>query len=361
MVADERTQLVREYQHYDRRCDVVSCFEVFFTAGRGLSETVSHFERFPSFIGSDGDPVTPDFTVLFVDGTLLVGEVSNLARNDESLDSLLRQIGRYSNLTAGPSAPDPGGGHHVDDVIAADVLVLVPAGEANAARDRITAAAESDTHPYAPTERASVLGYMYDDANSRFVFTHDGRADTPRPPDHGRDPGLAGWLEGNHDTLSCRSERFSQITAVKRFMNDRPPAIYTATLLWLDALPALGAPQVPPVDIEVTPAQLAAWLRENYGWGDAAACRSALEFLERAGLARRRADDWLVGLKSIASGKEEIRHELVSRYLSKPKGPATATDRNTEARRRQSALEEAEDNLERQQQLEPEHPSDGGE
>jgi len=199
--------------------------------------------------------------------------------------------------------------------------------------------------------RPCVLGYVYDDTSSRFVFTYDDRAGNPRPRSHGRDPSLETWLIRNSDTLTCPSERFSRITAVKRFMNDRPPAFYTATLLWLDALPAIAYPELPPVDVAVTPAKTAAWLRANYGWGDANAVRLALEFLERAGLARQRRADWVVALKPVANSKEEVRRELADRYLSRPRGPVTAEDRAQREQRIERERHEAEENRASQKPL----------
>jgi hypothetical protein len=68
-----------EYYQYDRRVDIVSVAEVWFTRAQGLSGTVRHFERFPKVTHTDGNDATPDFTVLFTDDTALVGELSNLA------------------------------------------------------------------------------------------------------------------------------------------------------------------------------------------------------------------------------------------------------------------------------------------
>lgn len=344
MPPDGPERLIREYREYDQRCDVVSCFEVYFTEAKQLVPTVAHFERFPRFSGADGNPVTPDFTVRFADGTMLVGELSNLARNEESLESLLRQLGRYDGLSTGPSQRRAAGGHELAAVTAVDLLVLVPAAEANAARDRIDAAAQDDRLDYAPQVRPCVLGYSRDEANGRLVFTYDDRASNPRPRSHGRSPSLETWLLNRSDTLTCPSSRFGPVTAVKRFMNDRPPAFYTATLLWLDALPALAIPTPPPTDLAVTPAQIAKWLRANYGWGDANAAREALEFLGRAGLARPRRADWLVALKPIANSKEEVRRELADRYLARPSGPVTAGDRRADAERRTRNREEDERN-----------------
>lgn len=374
MPAEGPEQLLREYRDYDRRCDVVSCFEVNFTEARQMVETVRHFERFPRFTGTDGAQVTPDFTVLFRDGTMLVGEISKLARNEESVQSLLRQLRRYENLTQGPCGPAGGGGHELATVSEVDILLLVPAGEANVACDRIDAelttkeavtegeSATGDAHSVEPESaeslsHPSVLGYSYDDEGSRFVFTFSDRANNPRPRSHKRNPSLESWLLGNSDTLRCRSDRFSRITAIKRFMNDRPPAVYTATMLWLDGFPA-AAGGVSTVDLAVDPAVTATWLRENYGWGDANAVRRALEFLAQAGLARQRRDDWLVGLRPIASSNEEVRRELVDRFLARPRRPISMTDRQEHAAQKARDRETVESNTGRQAELDFDAGSD---
>jgi hypothetical protein len=90
---------------------------------------------------------------------------------------------------------------------------------------------------------------------------------------------------------------------------------------------------VPPVDLEVQAADLAAYLRENYGWGDVNAINSGLEFLQRGGLARPTADGWAIELKEVATSHEEVHAELLSRYLARPTGPVTAADREEAAER----------------------------
>lgn len=191
----DREQLLREYKEYDARVDIVSSFEVFFRQSTDLPATVAHFERFPRYAAPDNDQVTPDFTVLFNDGTLLVGEISKLARDEHSLEDLLHQIGRYDRLTQGPSGPLPGGGHTLADVEAVDVLVLVPDGESNAAIDRIDQAIEERRYGYAPRQRPTVMGWSFDVAGSRYIFKYDDRSNNPRPRTHGRDPSLTSWLQ----------------------------------------------------------------------------------------------------------------------------------------------------------------------
>lgn len=238
----DREQLLREYTEYDAKVDIVSCFEVFFCESTTLPATVAHFERFPRHTAPDGREVTPDFTVLFTDDTVLVGEISKLARDERSLERLLHQIGRYDALTQAPSGPRAGGGHTLTDVEAVDVLLLVPDGEANAAIDRIDQAIEERRYGYAPRQRPTVTAWSFDQAGSRYILKYDDRSNNPRPRTHRRQPSLTSWLQGAHDTLHCAAGRFGPVKVRHRFMNDRPPGLYMATILWLDALPAAARP-----------------------------------------------------------------------------------------------------------------------
>jgi hypothetical protein len=351
-VPSDGEQLLREYREYDARVDIVSAFEVYFCESTSLPATVAHFERFPRYRAPDGEIVTPDFTVPFDDGTLLVGEISNLARAEGSLESLLHQIGRYDTLAQAPSQPRSGGGHELVAVQAVDVLVLVPDGESNAAIDRIDQAIEKRRFGYAPRQRPTVMGWSFDAAGSRYIFKYDDRSNNPRPRAHARDPSLTSWLQKNHDTLTCPAGRLAPLKVRHRFMNDRPPGLYMATILWLDALPAGASPQAPPVDLEVTAADLADYLRRSYGWGDINAVNTALEFLQRGGLARQTADGWAIELKEVASSSGEVHTELLRRHLARPSGPVTAADRKQAAERAARDREERERNERGQVELE---------
>lgn len=292
------------------------------------------------FAGADDQGATPDFTVLFRDGSLLVGEISNLARQRESLESLLHQLGRYHRLEQGPSAPLAGGGHDLAPVSEVDVMVLIPNAEANFARDRINAAIQDAEHDYDPEHRPAVLGYAYEDVSGRFVFTYDDRAGNPRPRAHGREPSLASWLEGQSDTLICASRQFAPVTVARRFMNDRPPPSYVATVLWLEILPALA--DEPQSDLVVTPAEVAEWMRRTYGWGRASYCAGGAG-VPRPSQPRAPAGARLGrGAQGDRHRPRGVRRELVDRYLARPRGPVTAADRREQSERCQRNREQSE-------------------
>jgi hypothetical protein len=154
----------------------------------------------------------------------------------------------------------------------------------------------------------------------------------------------------------CSAERLAPLKVRHRFMNDRPPGLYMATILWLDALPASASPEVAPVDLHVKPADLADYLRTSYGWGDVNALNIGMEFLQRGGLVRQTSAGWAVELKEVASSSGEVHAELLRRHLAKPRGPVTAADRDEAAERAARDQEERERNERGQGELQLEEP-----
>ena len=121
-------RLLNEFTTYDQHVDVVSAFEWIFTdpAVKNMPDTVHHFERFPKIHHKVTD-LTPDFTVLFKDGTAIVAEIAQLALADGSVDGLCHQIGNYANLSV--VDPGPARAPAVEHV---DVIYFVPMATGNA-------------------------------------------------------------------------------------------------------------------------------------------------------------------------------------------------------------------------------------
>lgn len=88
----DATQLLEEFKVYDQAVDVVSCYHWLFTAVAEMAETVRHFDRYPRVPVDAAKTVTPDFTVVFTDGTGLAGEIARIALRDESVDSVCSQL-----------------------------------------------------------------------------------------------------------------------------------------------------------------------------------------------------------------------------------------------------------------------------
>ena len=306
------------YVRYDRLVDIVSVAEVWFTRSAALSQTVSHFERYPRCTHSDGHPLTPDFTVLFGDATALVGELASLARNPESLEALVNQIARYEAVRQLPAGPATGGAAALQAVTAVDVVLLTPVDVMNAACDRLRQLIDNEDHPYQPTHPPMVLGWSFDSDLQEYTFVRPDRAGNPVIRDHGRSPSLGSWLSQGSDTLRGLPQHFSAIKAERRFMNDAPPPLYTATVLWGLVLPTILAEsgETPPADMQLSVEELTERLRRDYGYGRASNVRAALDFLRVARLAEESGRGWTVYFRDLGRIDRDIAEALLNQYFS---------------------------------------------
>lgn len=315
--ASKAELLHAEYERYDRCVDIVSAAEVWFTKAAGMRDAVAHFERYPT-IDTGEIVATPDFTVLFNDGTAYVGELSNLSLQAASLDSLCEQIGRYDRLDR-----VPGPNRALVEVSAVDVLLFVPHSDANSAVARMAAAIEDEDHFYAPSRFPSVFAWSFEAMKTRYVFTLAGGQQNQRPRGHGRDPSLESWMssETSYDTLIGLPRHFQAIKVASRFMNDPTPPLYMATLLWGTVLPSMSGGEG---DVATSAAELADRLRHDYGRGKASEVAQALELLRIAGLAAHDGEEgWVIAHQPINRHEDDLAETLIDRYKSRPSGPVT--------------------------------------
>lgn len=327
--------LRREYDDYDRVVDIVSAAEVWFTKSQTMSPTVRHFERFPRLRHpEDQEPATPDFTVLFNDGTGLVGEISSLGLQPESLDSLANQLGRYERFKQLPSGSATGGGHMLANVQEIDIVVFVPHRVANACIDRLAGAIAAEEHDYSPKQPPMILAWSYDPNETSYTFARDERGGKNLLiRSHGRSPSLAEWLESNSDTLRGVPRQFVPVKVGRRFMNDEPPELYTATVLWSETIPSLldvddsGEPKS---ELDISASELAEAMRERYGFGTADYVDKVLRFIRRAGLAVQSGDRWRIKHRELTRSDPELREALIARATTKTRARAVATRQDTE-------------------------------
>jgi hypothetical protein len=307
-------RLLRGFRTYDRAVDVVSAFEMVFTVSKSpLPPTVAHFERFPRIRLSDGTTLTPDFTVVFTDGTGLVGEIARIARNEESVEALCSQLGRYDALT---QLPGPGG--TLVDASPIDVLLLVPMDVGPAAVRRVIVDRYlNGTHDYAPTVAPCIVQFAYDEGRYLFQWLPDERNGTLRD---GSRAGMGGWFASNGD-FRAKPERFADIKAARAFMNDPVDELYLAVHLWAKTFPTdIGEHESRPVKIIVNPADLAAELREQFGSGvrsnDA---ERALGLLRTAKLSEPSPEGWVVAWEELrGTGERDLAHIIATRACRPP-------------------------------------------
>lgn len=317
-VAECVDRLLRGFTTYDRAVDVVSAFEMVFTTSHSeVPGTVRHFERFPRVPGEEGETLTPDFTVVFEDGTGLVGEIARLALHDGSVESLCRQIQKYDRLAQLPE------GDELTAVTQTDVLLLVPQTVGVAAVKRIVVDRFSNAeHPYKPSVPPCVVQFAFDE--DRYIFQRllEPRNGTLRDCD--RADGLGRWFEENGD-FKAKPKRFSDIKAARAFINDPVDALYLATHLWAKTLPTMAGDALRPVRLEVQAAEVASNLRERYGGVRSADVERALDLLKTAKLADRTAGGWVVAWEELrVPGEKDLAHALATRACRPPSRGASS-------------------------------------
>jgi len=307
------------YAQYDKRVDLVSIFEVWFKRSAGLAKTVQHFERFPQINHPDGRPATPDFTVLFTDGTTLIGEISSVP--PEAVDDAIDQILRYDGITEVPAARRSAGGQQLTHAVTeVDLMLITPLNGSNATCDRVEARIDSEgisfQHP--PT----VLAWSFDSPTGAYTFVRPTRAGNGLPREHGRKPSIGSWLAEGSDELRGLPIHFAPLKAASRFMNDEPPELYTATVLWSSVFPdilvARGLPAS--AEFEVTVDEIGLWLLNHYGFsGATGTVRRTLGLLRVGGLAEEGPDGrWKILYTDLGRLSREIEEAIL--HLINPPG-----------------------------------------
>jgi len=137
-------------------------------------------------------------------------------------------------------------------------------------------------------------------------------------PDYGRQPSLSTWLVNASDTLRGLPSHFFPVKAAARFMNDDPPPLYTATVIWGILLPSYIAEHEleAPADLPFTVEELADRMRSDFGFGRKRDVAAVLDFLKIARLASETGTGWVIHFRDLGSIDREISQALLSEYRS---------------------------------------------
>lgn len=308
---------------YAEYVDVVSAFDGLFGSDT-LAPTVRHFERFPRLPQDDGEILTPDFTIVFQDGTGLVGEITRLALRDESLDSVARQVQNYDCITA---LPVEGGG--LVDVSSADVLLLLPVQVAVQGFTRLQEAAADPNHFYSPSRPPCLVHYSL--ADNKYVFVRHAHpangqlSEGDRPKDVDGNPiAIGSWME--RSSVNVPDRLFVPAKVRNAFMNDPIDPLYLATHLWQREFAEIAgaARGGTRVRVEVSEAETAQDMRGRYGTGRKSDVTRAMQLLERAGLAERidPSDRWAVGFYQLARSSSDDVHVAIAKRACSRRRPS---------------------------------------
>lgn len=306
-------RLLRDFRTYDRAVDVVSAFEMLFTkSDTDVPGTVRHFERFPSVPPEgSGGALTPDFTVVFEDGTGLAGEIARIALHDNSVEGLCSQIAKYDELKQLPG--DAG----LTDVLYTDVLLLVPqaVGMATIKRVLIDRLGEPG-HPYKPSVAPCIVQFGFDEG--KYTFQRLPAPENGGLREDGRTDGIGNWFAENGD-ISVKPLRFSDIKADRAFINDPVDPLYLSTHLWAKTFPTMTGDVPLPARLEVSADVLADELREAFGRVRKGDVERALGLLKTGKLAEETTDGWVVAFEELRTvGDADLAHLLAQRACHPP-------------------------------------------
>jgi hypothetical protein len=106
----------------------------------------------------------------------------------------------------------------------------------------------------------------------------------------------------------------------RRLLNDDPPDLYIATVLWNFVLPDFAANQGVelPANLPITEQELVDRLRDGYGYAAPVdLVRRALEFLRVARLCEPAANGWRIYYRNLGRVSRELSEALLNEHFSK--------------------------------------------
>ncbi|WP_156371410.1 hypothetical protein [Nocardia arizonensis] len=312
-------RLLKDFDRYDRDVDIVSSYHYLFSE-TPLKDTVAHFERYPKVKGKDGRDATPDFTVLYKDGTGLIGEIANIALHENSIEKLCKQLGRYSELEELPA-----GRSRFEKVSLVDVIYLSPMASAHDAARRIfVERIDNPEYEFSPIRRPVMIQFARDSGEYVYQFWADKELNgdlykSSRVPDY-RD----------YRDLKVEPWRFARNKVQYAFMNDTVSPLYMATRLWVNVFPTAYPPRSHPEFTTSTP-EIVKLLKAHYSFGRSDDVRAAMAVLTAARLATHLRGDrnvWTVNRKAIKKESGAIQRIIADRIGS----PHSAPERSSRKR-----------------------------
>lgn len=310
----DATQLLDEFKVYDQAVDVVSCYHWLFTAVAEMAETVVHFDRYPRVPVDADKTVTPDFTVVFTDGTGLAGEIARIALRDESVDSVCSQLQGYSELAQMPGPADRKGVQKQEPVDPVDTMLLTPTlAVKDAVRRILDERMDNPDHAFKPQRTPVIVQFSQNEDAYVFMLWPTEKNGTIHK-------GERAVVYGDKDPFVCRPYQFGDNKVQYGFMADPVTPLYMATRLWTQVLPTafFGREVTVPLDALVTA------VRDQYeGYGKTADIRRGMQVLVAAGLAKDTDDGkgWVVTRQSLRRSDKDVAAAIAERVRKAAKLP----------------------------------------
>lgn len=328
-VTFDADDLLDKYQVYDQAVDVVSCYQWLFAKVSELAATVRHFERYPRIpVGTKN--LTPDFTVSFVDGSALVGEIARFARTDESIEGVCSQLQGYSSLAQVPDVPNRHGRQFTPaepvDVAFLTHMRLAKSAAQHIFRERL----DEPEHSFKPTRRPVLIEFSQDKDEYVFVLYPEGNGALHR--------GTRDHVYGDKEPFVCRPSQFDRIKIQFGFVNDPVAPLYMATRLWLRVFPT-SFWDADRQEVTIPLAELVDAVHEQHeGKGTVEEVRRGMEVLVAARLAKeaKPGKEWTVRRVNLDRTDRDVAQAIAERIRkrdqSRPDPQRVGLGRSTGAR-----------------------------
>lgn len=232
-MAEDRRELLKKFEVYDKTVDVVSCWEAYLNHVYSDSFPNFHFDRFPTL---DGD-LTPDFTAFFDDSYGIIGEIKRTFPNDEK--AILSELGQLEKYDRDLGLKDAQGEYLVPDDC--DTLLIIEGSSAPQIGTRLERIIFEDEKVEFETPPV-LLRYQYnqDALQSRYEFQRVTQLESEfNDGQLAIDESLSNTIgeEGDYGTISCYPKYFNSVKVKRPLCNDPPPGPYIATHLWHKIFP----------------------------------------------------------------------------------------------------------------------------
>lgn len=225
----ERLDLKKSFRNYERAVGTVNSVEGHLR--KWYRDLLESFDRYPRLKRKQGDPLTPDFVVVFKGPYVIVGEAKRaMGLTDKSLEDRFGQLMSYDDsLTVKKN--DAGG---VFESAEHDIWVLLNPEYALKEAKRIKPLVDEERKNGKLGRGVVIFQINYDSqpAKSRWVCSWVTESDYFRDKILPEGRRLSDRHQHIGESIVIYPESFAKIQAKYYFCNDDAPDIYVAVILW---------------------------------------------------------------------------------------------------------------------------------
>lgn len=233
----QEQKLREEFSNYERTVWIINCLEGHLR--KYYNDLLSCFDRFPQIPNGSENPLTPDFTVVFVGSYEIIGEVKrSLGNQEESIKNKYQQLKRYDRKLLLKAKP---GATHSHESQNHDVVLFINVEFAKKEASKLCELVKADRSRGTFKRGLSVFAQICDSQQAKVKWIFDWISCSDRLNDDVLPKGrrLSERHQDNGETIIVYPEVYAGMQAIHNFCNDNPPDVYLAVVLWSRIFPKL--------------------------------------------------------------------------------------------------------------------------